>query len=298
MKRFWTWLVPTILVVPVATTQADVVVDFDSLPVPATGYNNGDLSLGATHREPFTITGQGNNDYGDFETEQYFESDGVLLGNRYATGGSGDTTYDYWSGWSWSDVVDTTNGGYQNQYAAWPGGGSDGTGAGIEGNHYGVAFGDQAWLTLPDQYQLVSIDLANTTYAAKTMLEGINGGKTFGGASGQDPDFFSVTLHGFDGLGPDANQIATETVFLADYRFADSSQDYVLDQWLTVDLSSFQNVRQLRLSFDGSDVSAFGLITPAYVAMDRLRLTAVPEPGTSLVWLVAGLGIAIRRRRF
>lgn len=273
------------------------VVQFESLPLPASQYNNGSVFLSAEHRAPFTVTSEGDNLYGDYETQQYFSTEGVAFGNSYAYGSFNGQTYDYWSGWSWSAVSNTSDGSYLNQYASWTGGGSDGTGGGVSGQSYAIAFGDSAWFNIPENAVLESLDLSNTTYAAKTMLEGINGGKKFGGSSGNDADYFSVTFHGFDGIDEQATEVASETFYLADYRFDDSALDYVLDQWETVQLTGFEGVRQVRLSFDGSDTSTFGLVTPAYLAIDRLQFSAVPEPTTGLVLGALSLAFGLVRRR-
>lgn len=273
------------------------IIDFEELPIPASGYNNGDISLAATHRQPFTITGQGDNAYGDFQTDQYFKTGNTTFGNQFATGSFNSESYDYWSGWSWSNVVDTDNGGYQNQYAAWTGGGSDGNGGSQPGSSYAIGYGDGAWINLDSQLDLQTVQVTNTTYAAKTMLEGANGGKKFGGSSGTDADYFSVTFHGFDGIGLDASELISRTVYLGDYRFADSSQDYILDHWLTVDLSDFENVQQLRLSFAGSDTSIFGLNTPAYVAIDNLSYSAVPEPSSAVLIGFFYVAVPLLRQR-
>ena len=122
------------------------------------------------------------------------------------------------------------------------------------------------------------------------MLNGDQFAKQFGGPTGDDPDFFSVTLTGVDGGGAETGAV---TFFLADYRFADNSLDYVVNDWQKVDLTPLGAARSIGLSFASSDVGQFGINTPTYVALDDLTL--VPEPA-SLALLAVG-GLLLRRRR-
>jgi hypothetical protein len=123
------------------------------------------------------------------------------------------------------------------------------------------------------------------------MSNGDSFSKRFGGTSGNDPDFFRLTVEGLVGGNPVSPVVE---FFLADYRFADNSQDYIVDEWTWVDLSSLGEVDGLRFSLDSTDNGSFGMNTPAYFAVDNMT---VPEPGTSAL-LVAALGgwTMIRRR--
>jgi len=58
--------------------------------------------------------------------------------------------------------------------------------------------------------------------------------------------------------------------YLADFRFADNTQDYILNEWSWFDLSSLGNVNSIRFKFSSSDVSEWGMNTPAYFCMDDL----------------------------
>jgi hypothetical protein len=60
-------------------------------------------------------------------------------------------------------------------------------------------------------------------------------------------------------------------VYLADYRFSDNSQDYILDTWLNVDLTNFSfPVRQIAFRLESSDNGAWGMNTPSYFALDNV----------------------------
>jgi hypothetical protein len=122
------------------------------------------------------------------------------------------------------------------------------------------------------------------------MKDGYAQAKKFGGSSGDDPDWFLLTITGKDASGAETG---TVEFYLADYRFEDSSEDYIVDDWEYVDLSSLGVVKSLEFNLNSSDAGDFGMNTPTYFAMDALN--CVPEPAT--MTLLALGGILIRRRK-
>lgn len=201
--------------------------------------------------------------------------------------------FDFWSGFSYSNVVNNTTPGYQNQYASFPGGGSSGSGVDVGGN-YAVAYGSGSFFNIPEAVRLLSIDVANTTYAAFSMLNGDTFAKKFGGASGNDPDLFTVSFIGRSEVNGGGSVLGNVTAVLADYRFANNASDYVLSDWLTVDLSPLDGARSVELQFTSTDVGAFGVNTPVYVALDNIA--AVPEPTSWAMLTVISAGALWRRR--
>lgn len=265
--------------------QAAIVIGFEELSVftgdnPAGGgqFYNGNDGSGVTNSNGWT-------------------SGGVFFGNSY----NGDflPSFDFWSGWGYSNVANKTTADFTNQYAAFPGGGANAAGGAVVGGQYAVAANSGAFFNLPSHTSLASVQLTNTTYTGLSMRDGDQFAKKFGGPSGNDPDFFRVALNGFDGLSGTGTLVGSIVVDLADYTFADNTQDYILDEWLTVDLSSLAGARSVVLSFSSSDVGSFGINTPLYLAMDNLTLSVVPEPGSLLPLLLAAAALAphYRRRR-
>ncbi|XZE45150.1 DUF4465 domain-containing protein [Pirellulaceae bacterium SH467] len=221
-----------------------------------------------------------------------WSSQGVTFSNSY------NATWGSWSGWSYSNVTDTTTPGFTNQYASYAGGGANAAGGVAIGQNFAIATGSRATINLPSISLLQSVDVTNSTYAALSMANGDQFAKKFGGVTGNDPDWFQVTLRGYDGLNATGNQTGSVTVDLADYRYANNAQDFILDDWLTVDLSMLTGVRSVRLEFASSDVGQFGMNTPAYVAMDNLRFSAVPEPTSfALCGVIAAAGWGVQRLR-
>jgi hypothetical protein len=251
--------------------RAEIIIDFEDLFLLPNSFYNGDSGIGTNTNG--------------------WSSGGVFFGNSYNSSFGG-----FWNGFSYSNVINTTTPGFTNQYAAYapasPGAGAGGS------NIYAVAYsGSHAFFNLPANTLLSSVSVTNTTYAALSMLNGDSFAKKFGGPSGNDPDFFRVTFNGFDDLNGTGTLIGSVTVNLADYTFANNSQDYLLSDWLNVDLTSLGNSRSVRLSFESSDVGAFGINTPTYVALDNLRLAAVPEPSSLAMLIIAGVGAGWWRRR-
>ena len=194
-----------------------------------------------------------------------------------------------WSGWTYSNRTDTTTAGFTNQYSAVTGGGVDGS------SNYGIAFLGAPTVTFATPSIVSGAWFSNSTYAALSMRDGDSFAKKFGGATSNDPDFLLLTI-----IGKDAGGIVTGSVdfYLADFRFADNSLDYIVRDWRFVDLSGLGPVSTLAFDLASSDSGPFGVNTPAYFAMDSLTANAVPEPATVLL-LLAGLATTagLRRRR-
>lgn len=206
-----------------------------------------------------------------------FNSGGLKFNNAY------ESTYGTWSGWSTSKVNDTTTAGFTNQYAAYTGTGDGGSG------NYGVAFhGGSYGLTpsiiAPTGEFFQSLRITNTTYTALSMLKGDSFAKKFGGTTGNDEDYLKLIITGKKG----GSEVGSIDFYLADYRFADNSQDYILDQWKTVNLSSLVGADTLTFAFASSDVGQYGINTPTYFAADNI-VTTVPEPGSAILLLVAAM---------
>lgn len=191
-------------------------------------------------------------------------SKGVHFGNEFSSDFGG-----FWTGWSYSTVSDSATGDFTNQYAAVTGSGFE------ESSTYAVGFsGEMLFFNLPDNQNVNSVQVTNTTYTHATVKEGNQFSKKFGGATGTDEDFFSVTFTGMDGLNGDGSPTGQTEFFLADYRFPNNDHDFVLETWQEVDLTSLGDARSVRLTFESSDVGPFGINTPQYVAIDNLELIA------------------------
>lgn len=206
-----------------------------------------------------------------------FVSGGVTFLNDY------NATYDFSTGFSYSNVNNPTTPGYANQFAAI-------TGTAHDGTNYGVGY-DESTFRLSADTTISGLYITNTTYAALSMQNGDSFAKKFGGASGNDADFFSVVATGY------AGGVATGAAefYLGDYRAADNAQDYIVRDWRWFDLSGLGAATEVRFSYRSSDVGSFGINTPVYFALDGVQTQAVPEPA-SMAALALGVAAFVRRR--
>ncbi len=186
----------------------------------------------------------------------------------------------YWDGFAYSNITDTTTSGMAGQYNS-----IAGTGQGDSANY---AVGFIGWAEPPTvTFNAAVIDglyVTNNNYAYYSMLNGDDFAKKFGGDDGNDPDWFLLTI-----TGKDACDMVTGTVefYLADFRFDNNSEDYIVDNWEYVELSSLGVVNKLEFSLSSSDSGPWGMNTPAYFVIDTIVLDgyapAAGQAGSTVV---------------
>jgi len=248
--RVWMWMFASAISAWLSAAAMGSIATFDDLSLPANSYWNGSSGAGS------------------------FTSGGMKFANTY------DTTWKSWDGWAYSNMSNTSTPDWGNQYSAITGHGYNGSAA------YGVAYdGVGPTVTFPHATVIDGAYFTNTTYAYLSMKNGDSFAKKFGGTSGNDPDWFTLTITGKDSGGA---VIGAKDFYLADYRFANNTQDYAVNTWTWVDLTSLgTNVKSLNFSLSSSDNGVWGMNTPAFFAIDNL--TASPEPSTLLLIVTGGL---------
>ncbi len=221
-----------------------------------------------------------------------WSSGSVFFGNSYDVFTFGGVEYPFWDGFAYSNINNPEKGGFENQYAA-----NRPRGMGGSGNYAVVYYSEfspspQAFWNMQRPSVLQSIYVTNTAYTMYSMLDGDQFTEKFGGPNGDEPDFFSIRLEGFDALGGTGNSTGFIDFFLADYRFNDNALDYVIRDWTQLDLSSLGMVQSVRITFDSSDPGI-----PTYAAFDNLAFSSVPEPSSWLMLAVIAGGMVARRMR-
>lgn len=191
-----------------------------------------------------------------------FTSGDVFLPNDY------NPEWGSWSGWAISNTTDTLTPGFNNQYSVISGGGANNS------SNYAVTFvAGESTLNgfiedgQPFEALYGGLYVNNSTYAYLSMLEGDDFAKKFGGATGEDPDFFLLTIKRYKNGVLRADSV---NFYLADYRFEDNSQDYIVKDWTFVDLSTLGGVDSLSFTLSSSDNGQFGMNTPAYFCVDDI----------------------------
>lgn len=256
--------------------QAQSIFDFESHALAAESYDNGSA---------------GNGDFIFTQTES------IGLSNYY------DSTGGWWTGFSISNITDNTTPGWGNQYSAYPGAGAG------DSENYGVFYYAGNLYTNGPMMAITEFKITNATYSALSMLNGDSFAKKFGspndaygnpdGTNGED--FFKVWIICEDEQGTKDSL----DFYLADYRFADSTQDYIVDTWETIDLTVLPiETANISFRFESSDNdSVFGMNTPAYFAIDDVQAVHLaglseqmidvrvsPNPASDMVHVSGGEG--------
>ncbi len=198
-----------------------------------------------------------------------FTNAGFFFPNSYTDYGNGIFA---WYGFSYSNMTDTITGGYTNQFSAVTGKGA------LNSAIYAVSYIYYDWMNsykmkpntihFSTPATISGFYATNNTYAYLSMLNGDGAlSKKFGGSTGNDPDWFKLQIKGYR----NGDMIDTVNFFLADFRFANNTQDYILKNWKWVDLSVLGNVDSLSFGLTSSDNGAYGMNTPGYFCLDNFN---------------------------
>ena len=189
--------------------------------------------------------------------------------NEMPSGGwlfTNNTQNGYWGGFTASNRTDLTQTGLNAQYTAVTGCGYDGS------SQYAVAYtmGVQTdvYATDGQLHTVTGCYVTNNLWAYQDMLQGGYGEPPYGGSTGNDPDWFKVTATGKNASG---QTVGTLDFYLADFRFANNAEDYILNTWEWFDLSPLGNVATISFSLSSSRGSGYNMITPAYFCMDNFN---------------------------
>ncbi len=187
-----------------------------------------------------------------------FSSGNISIDNDY------NTMWMSWTGWAISSGTDVTTTEFSNLSTI--------NGTGYNGsNNYAVSFSsDQTIMHLDNDAAGEVVNgmyVNNLTVAHNIIKDGNMFSKKFGGVTGDDEDYFLLTIKKYLG-----GTLSSESVefYLADYRFADNAEDYIVDEWTWVDLTSLGQADSLAFSLSSTDNGNYGMNTPAYFAIDNV----------------------------
>ncbi len=215
--------------------NAQTVIDFESLTVPAEGYYNGSSDHSGTVNSTETFTYE------------------LADANFYVTFTQADG-YSFWNAFAYSNQMDKTTQGWTN-YSSYSdhsvGGGANGSA------NYIYSYGGDS-IMFDNTVDIHEVKLTNTTYDYLYMTDGSGYTYTTG-------DYFILTI---TGIKNDNTITGSIDFYLANFT---NGNEYIIDDWTTVDLSSLGNVDGLKFSFSSSDVGGWGINTPLYYCLDDLK---------------------------
>lgn len=189
-----------------------------------------------------------------------FTSGGATFGNTYNSDYPG---YEFWSGgYAYSNMRNDSTAGAGNIYSAFPAKGA------TNSTNYALftpASGTEGYIDFGKTVLINKLSVTNTTYAYLSMKNGDAFAKQFGDSTNAK-DFFFVRIYGVDG-----NDTKTDSVdfYLADYRFDNAQEDYIVDSWEEVELNFSAN--KLTFALFSSDNGQYGMNTPAFFALDNIE---------------------------
>ncbi len=190
-----------------------------------------------------------------------------------------------WQGWAYSNTTDVTTPGFGNQYSAFPGGGGNTSSTYV----VGTRFGQPIDLAIPAGFDLSSLQLAITTYAAQYILSADDSFATrsFGGDD-SIRDLLQVEIKGLLG----GTEVASPLIVtLADSGLSSVRSEYITsNDWIDVDLTSLADADQLEFTIINDQGGV-----PSYFALDNVELIAVPEPSSTMLSLGV-FGVFLLRR--
>lgn len=164
-----------------------------------------------------------------------------------------------WNGFVLSKNTNKTKTDSTNQFSVYDTGGSGGSKVFVvfkQGGKNKISFNDGSTHTFS------SIDVNNTTLAFSIMK------KTTLFDLKEKDDFYELDIYGYDANGTRIdNPITTR---LADYRFSDNNDKFILDEWKTVKLEDLGKVSALEFQLRSSAENDEENTLPMDVCLDNL----------------------------
>ncbi len=184
------------------------------------------------------------------------------------------------SGFVYSNMTDSVTSGYENMYSAKTAKGYNNS------DNYAVFWqgynmnSNKIKFHGAQSFRPQGFYATNSTYAYNSMRDGDFASRKFGDTTGTNsglpqgnyPDWFKLTVFGY------SNGAINDSVefYLADFRFSDDTQDYIVKDWQWVDLQSLTSADSLDFQLTSSDNNPmYGMNTPAYFCMDDFTVSGL-----------------------
>lgn len=200
-------------------------------------------------------------------TSTRFSSGKELKGRFYMNWDGTGTTWN--NGWAGSSLDASTAAGQlaQNQkFVAAPGKGY------MNSAQYAVGKTKAGIGITTASAKIASMAITLSKETVDFITNGNGGIKKFGGPTGDDKDYLKVTVSGYN----QGVKMASQDIYLADYRDNNNSKDYIVSSWQQVKISSLTGptpetvIDSIGFVVSSSDATAGGLNDLATFAIDNL----------------------------
>lgn len=167
--------------------------------------------------------------------------------------------YSYYQGFTVSKVASDT----LNQFACAAKGGIAGV-----GTPFLVSYGDSSAMSFNGEYYPQEVQICQSAYALRSMRNGDSFAKKF-----TKDDKFTLTIYGLDNVSNKTNCVV--------YHLA---ADGVFNEgWTRVDLSPIGACMGLKFFLTSTDNGQFGMNTPAYFALDGMKISEDKTPTDNIM---------------
>ncbi len=205
-------------------------------------------------------------DYADFEKleladDSYWsgaDGSGLFTDGNKILYNTYNPDWNTWSGFIYSNKIYYLYYDETAKHAAFPSGGADESENYVVGHQF-----EKMIIEFIELEEPRDIQITNCTYTALAVKYGYGYAKKFGGRDGSDPDWLKLTI---TGIGRVEQITGTVDFFLADFRFENDSEDYIVDNWEYVNLKELGIVKRLEFVLTSSDAG-----TPLYFCLDNLK---------------------------
>ncbi|MDR0688069.1 MAG: DUF4465 domain-containing protein [Prevotellaceae bacterium] len=167
-----------------------------------------------------------------------------------------------WSGFAYSNQSDTSASSYTAQFDVYTASPSS---RGVFAVGYMDTYATATYtpaiptVTFTEQVALQSADFALNAYAYKSMRDGDGFAKQFAAN-----DWYKITVKSIDSAGLAVDSLE---VYLADFR---DGKSLLVDDWTSFSLAPLGAAGKLTFEASSTDISAYGMNTPAYFCIDNM----------------------------